>query len=94
MIQSMFENKKIKVEYIEKYISEATNITYIFRISIKDFDTPILNIEYDAIEEIICKTYIENDEIANIPKSHVAYKMFSLIEYEVIEIIRFIIKHL
>ena len=94
MIQSMFENKKIKVEYIEEYISEDTNRTYIFRICIKDFDTPTLNIEYDAIEEIISKTYIENDELVNVPKSHVVYKMFGLIEYEVLEIIRFIIKHL
>jgi hypothetical protein len=90
----MFENKKIKVEYIEERISENTNRTYVFRICIKDFDTPTLNIEYDAIEEIISKTYIENDEPVNVLKSHVVYKMFSLIEYEVLEIIRFIIKHL
>jgi len=94
MIQSIFENSKMRIEYIEQHISDTTNIIYVFKVDIKDFDTPILNIEYDTIEEIIFKTYIENDELANIPKSHVAYKMFSLIEYEVIEIIRFIIKHL
>jgi hypothetical protein len=94
MIQSIFENRKMRIEYIEQHISDTNNITYVFKVGIKDFDTPILNIEYNTIEDIISKIYIENDELANIPKSHVVYKMFNLIEYEVLEIIRFIIKHL
>ncbi|HSQ87576.1 hypothetical protein [Romboutsia sp.] len=94
MVQSLFENRKMRIEYIEDRISETTNRMHIFKVCIKDFDTPILNIEYDSSEDIISKTYIENDELANIPKSHVAYKMFSLMEYQVLEIMRFIIKHL
>ena len=52
-----------------------------------------LNIVYAVQEDTIVKTYID-EQFENVPKSHVVYKMFSLIEYEVIEIIRFMIEHM
>ncbi|WP_296647711.1 hypothetical protein [Romboutsia sp. 13368] len=89
----LFENGKLKIEYIEECIDNDVNRNLVFAINIKDFDTPTLNIVYDAKEDIIVKTYID-EQFENIPKSHVVYKMFSLIEYEVIEIIRFMIEHM
>lgn len=89
----LFENSKLKIKYIEECIDNDANRTLIFAIDIKDFDTPILNIVYGVKEDIIVKTYID-EQFENVPKSHVVYKMFSLIEYEVIEIIRFMIEHM
>ena len=79
--------------YIEECIDNDANRSFIFTVDIKDFDTPTLNLVYDLEEDIIVKTYID-EQFENIPKSHVVYKMFSLIEYEVIEIIRFMIDHM
>ena len=78
---------------IEECIDNDANRSFIFTVDIKDFDTPTLNLVYDLEEDIIVKTYID-EQFENIPKSHVVYKMFSLIEYEVIEIIRFMIDHM
>ena len=84
---------KGKIEYIEECIDNDANRSFIFTVDIMDFDTPTLNLVYDLEEDIIIKTYID-EQFENIPKSHVVYKMFSLIEYEVIEIIRFMIDHM
>ena len=89
----LFENGKFKIEYIEECIDDNANCSFVFSIDIKDFDTPTLNIVYDIEENIISKTYIEG-QFEYIPKSHGVYKMFNLIEYEIIEIIKFMIKHL
>lgn len=89
----IFENNKLKIEYVEECIYENSNIGFVFSIDIKDFDTPTVNVVYDIEENIISKTYIE-EKFENIPKSHVAYKMFTLIEYEVIDIIQFMIRHI
>lgn len=89
----LFENRKLKIEYIEECIDDDANRSFLFNVDIKDFDTPILNLVYDLEENIISKSYID-EQFENIPKSHVVYKMFSLIEYEVIEIIRFMIDHM
>ncbi len=89
----LFENGKLKIEYIEECIDNDANRSLLFAVNIKDFDAPTLNLVYDMEEEIIAKTYIE-EQFENIPKSHVVYKMFSLIEYEVIEIIKFMIIHM
>ena len=89
----LFENVKFKIEYIEDCIDNDANRSFIFTVDIKDFDTPTLNLVYDLEEDIIVKTYID-EQFENIPKSHVVYKMFNLIEYEVIEIIRFMIDHM
>jgi len=89
----LFENGKLKIEYIEECIDNDANRSFVFTVNIKDFDTPTLNLVYDVKEDIIVKTYID-EQFENIPKSHVVYKMFSLIEYEVIEIIRFMITHM
>ena len=89
----LFENNKLKIKYIEECIDNDVNITLVFAIDIKDFDTPTLNIVYGVKEDMIVKTYID-EQFENVPKSHVVYKMFSLIEYEVIEIIRFMIEHM
>lgn len=88
-----FENRKIEIEYIEESENNINDKSHIFKVSIKDFDTPNLNIEYDYRESIILRTWIE-EGVENIPKSHVVHKMFSLIEYEVIEIIKFMINHM
>ena len=89
----LFENGKLKIEYIEECIDDKANRSFVFSVGIKDFDTPTLNLVYDMKEDIIVKTYID-EQFENIPKSHVVYKMFSLIEYEVTEIIRFMIEHM
>lgn len=89
----LFENSKLKIKYIEEFIDNDVNRNLVFAIDIKDFDTPILNIVYGVKEDMIVKTYID-EQFENVPKSHVVYKMFSLIEYEVIEIIRFMIEHM
>ena len=89
----LFENGKFKIEYIEECIDNDANRSFIFTVDIQDFDTPTLNLVYDLEEDIIIKTYID-EQFENITKSHVVYKMFSLIEYEVIEIIRFMIDHM
>lgn len=89
----LFENGKFKIEYIEECIDNDANRSFVFTVDIKDFDTPTLNLVYDLEEDIIVKTYID-EQFENIPKSHVVYKMFRLIEYEVIEIIRFMIVHM
>lgn len=89
----LFENGKLKIKYIEECIDDDANRSFVFTVNIKDFDTPILNLVYDSEEDIIVKTYID-EQFENIPKSHVVYKMFSLIEYEVIEIIKFMINHM
>ena len=74
----LFENRKIKIKYIEEYIDDYSNRSFLFTIDIKDFDTPILNLVYDVKESIISKTYLDK-QFENIPKSHIVYKMFSLI---------------
>lgn len=89
----LFENSKLKIKYIEECIDNDVNRILVFAIDIKDFDTPTLNIVYGVKEDMIVKTYID-EQFENVPKSHVVYKMFSLIEYEVIEIIRFMIEHM
>ena len=89
----LFENTKLKIKYIEEFIDNDVNRNLVFAIDIKDFDTPTLNIVYAVQEDTIVKTYID-EQFENVPKSHVVYKMFSLIEYEVIEIIRFMIEHM
>ncbi|WP_042276662.1 hypothetical protein [Faecalimicrobium dakarense] len=92
-METKFENRKMIIEYIEKNSDIIKDKSYIFKVSIKDFDTPNLNIEYDSSEDTIVRTWIEED-VANIPKSHVVHKIFSLIEYEVVEVIKFMIKHI
>lgn len=89
----LFENSKLKIEYIEECIDNDVNRNFIFAVNIKDFDTPLLNLVYNLEEDIIVKTYID-EQFENISKSNVVYKMFSLIEYEVIEIIKFMINHM
>lgn len=91
-MEALFENEKLKIHYL-KECNEVKSKMYLFSIDIKDFDTPILNIEYDGNEDSVIRTWIdERDE--NIPKSHVVYKLFSLIEFEVCEIMKFMIKHI
>ncbi|RDY23707.1 hypothetical protein CHF27_007175 [Romboutsia maritimum] len=94
MSQITFENRKLKINYIEKYITDTNNRTYIFDVDIKDFDTPILSVEYSENEEAILRTWIRDEESDNAPKNHVVYKLFSLIEFEVFEIMKFMIKHI
>jgi hypothetical protein len=90
-MQAIFENQKIKVILIDR--DDLENKSHIFKIEIKEFDTPVLNIEYDESEDAIITTWIE-DDVDSAPKGHVIYKLFSLIEFEVCEIIKFIIKHM
>ncbi len=90
-MQAIFENQKIKVILIDQ--DDLENKSHIFKIEIKEFDTPALNIEYDESEDAIITTWIE-DDVDSSPKGHVIYKLFSLIEFEVCEIIKFIIKHM
>ena len=73
---------------------DIKNKTHIFTINIKEFDTPPLNVEYDDNDKVIIRTWIEEEEDENGPKSHVIYKLFSLIEFEVSEIMQFIIRHI
>lgn len=93
-MQAIFENRKLSIEFLSKDEEEVENRRYKFKVDIKDFDTPDVNIEYDGTENVIIRTWIDEDGEVNIPKSHVAYKMFSLIEYEVLEIIQFLVKHM
>lgn len=94
MSQITFENRKLKINYIEKYITDTNNRTHIFDVDIKDFDTPILSVEYSENEEVILRTWIRDEKSDNAPKNHVVYKLFSLIEFEVFEIMKFMIKHI
>lgn len=94
MVQTIFENRKIKLEYIEEIEEGVRNSKYKFKLDIKDFDTPCLGIEYDDNEDVISRTWIEDYNFDNDAKGHVVYKIFSLIEYEVIEIMKFMIKHI
>ncbi|RDY25705.1 hypothetical protein CHL78_016830 [Romboutsia weinsteinii] len=94
MIQTSFENRKLKIEYIEEVEEGIKSSKYKFRVDIKDFDTPCLGIEYDEDEDVIERIWIEEDGFDNDAKGHVVYKIFSLIEYEVIEIMKFMIKHI
>ena len=55
----LFENVKFKIEYIEECIDNDANRSFIFTVDIKDFDTPTLNLVYDLEEDIIVKTYID-----------------------------------
>lgn len=89
-----FENSKLKIEFIDERISDSRKRVFIFRLDINDFDTPQLNIEYESEEELINRIWIDEETSINVPKSHVAYKIFTLLEYEVTEIIKFMIKHL
>lgn len=91
---AIFESQKFRIECIEDNQDNVDNKRYGFRICIKDFDTPDLNIEYDDNEKIVVRTWINECESENSPKNHVVYKMFSLIEYEALEIIQFLIKHM
>lgn len=93
-MKAKFENSKIEIEFVREKINDLGNKSFIFKVDIKDFDTPKLNIEYETKENTIHRTWIEDEEDVNVPKSHVVYKIFTLIEYEVIEIIKFMIEHL
>lgn len=93
-MKALFENQKLKLNYLKSCDEDTKNKTYIFNIDIKDFDTPILNIEYDDKDKVIIRTWIEYEEDDNIPKNHVVYKLFSLIEFEVCEIMHFMVKHI
>ena len=55
----LFENGKFKIKYIEECIDNDANRSFIFTVDIKDFDTPTLNLVYDLEEDIIVKTYID-----------------------------------
>lgn len=90
-MEALFENQKLKVTYFGE-CDDVKNKMQIFYIDIKEFDTPTLNLEYDDNDKVVVRTWIENDE--NEPKSHLIYKLFSLIEFEVCEIMQFIIKHI
>ena len=91
-MEALFENQKLKVTYLGSCDEDIKNKTHIFTINIKEFDTPPLNVEYD--DNDIIRTWIEEEEDENGPKSHVIYKLFSLIEFEVSEIMQFIIRHI
>ena len=93
-MESLFENQKLKVKYLVSCDEDIKNKTHIFTINIKEFDTPPLNVEYDDNDKVIIRTWIEEEEDENGPKSHVIYKLFSLIEFEVSEIMQFIIRHI
>ena len=93
MSQITFENRKLKINFKDECLNDMNDKTYLFDVDIKDFDTPILNIEYDENEGVILRTYIEEENFENSPKNHIVYKIFSLIEFEVIEIMKFMIKH-
>lgn len=91
---AIFESSKFKIELIGGNQENLDNKRYDFKITIKDFDTPDLHIEYDDNEKVVVRTWINEEESENSPKNHVVHKMFSLIEYEVLEIIQFLIKHM
>ena len=93
-MEALFENQKLKVTYLGSCDEDIKNKTHIFTINIKEFDTPPLNVEYDDNDKVIIRTWIEEEEDENGPKSHVIYKLFSLIEFELSEIIQFIIRHI
>lgn len=93
-MEALFENQKLKVTYLGTCDEDVKNKTHIFTINIKEFDTPPLNVEYDDNDKVIIRTWIEEEEDENGPKSHVIYKLFSLIEFEVSEIMQFIIRHI
>ncbi|MBC5997293.1 hypothetical protein EAI30_02990 [Romboutsia ilealis] len=93
-MEALFENQKLKVTYLGTCDEDIKNKTHIFTINIKEFDTPPLNVEYDDNDKVIIRTWIEEEEDENGPKSHVIYKLFSLIEFEVSEIMQFIIRHI
>lgn len=90
-MQAVFENEKIRVMLTTK--EDIENESHIFKLDIKEFDTPVLNIEYDEGEDAVIRTWIE-DDVDNSPKGHIVYKLFSLVEFEVYDIIKFIIKHI
>ncbi|WP_286317157.1 hypothetical protein [Romboutsia ilealis] len=89
----LFENSKLKIEYIEECIDNNVNKSFVFAVNIKDFDTPLLNLVYDLEKDIIVKTYVD-EQFENMSKINVVYKMFNLIKYEVIEIIKFMVNHM
>ncbi len=93
-MEALFENQKLKVTYLGTCDEDIKNKTHIFTINIKEFDTPPLNVEYDDNDKVIIRTWIEEEEDENGPKSHIIYKLFSLIEFEVSEIMQFIIRHI
>ena len=93
-MEALFENQKLKVTYLGSCDEDIKNKTHIFTINIKEFDTPPLNVRYDDNDKVIIRTWIEEEEDENGPKSHVIYKLFSLIEFEVSEIMQFIIRHI
>lgn len=91
---AIFESSKFKIQCLDENQNNIENKRYEFEVSIKDFDTPDLHIEYDDNEKVVVRTWINECESENSPKNHVVYKMFSLIEYEALEIIQFLIKHM
>lgn len=91
---AIFESSKFKIEYIVSDEDIVDYKRYEFKVCLKDFDTPDLHIEYDDIEKVVVRTWINEEESKNSPKNHVVYKMFNLIEYEVLEIVQFLIKHM
>ncbi len=93
-MKSKFENSKIEIEFVEEKVNDMSNKSFIFNVDIKDFDTPKLNVEYEIKEGLINRAWIDEKGEINLPKSHVVYKIFTLVEYEVSEIIKFMIKHL
>ena len=92
-MEALFENQKLKVTYLGICDDDTRNNTHTFKINVKEFDTPVLNVEYDDNDKVIIRTWIDEED-ENIPKSHIVYKLFSLIEFEVLEIMRFIIIHI
>ena len=92
-MEALFENQKLKLTYLGICDDDTRNNTHIFNINIKEFDTPFLNVEYDDNDKVIIRTWIDEED-ENIPKSHIVYKLFSLIEFEVLEIMKFIIMHI
>lgn len=90
----IFESSKLKIEYIVNDEDTVDYKRYEFKVCLKDFDTPDLYIEYDDIEKVLVRTWIKDEESENPPKNHIVYKMFNLIEYEVLEIVQFLIKHM
>lgn len=90
----LFENNKLSVTYYGNCENDVNSKTHRFKVYIKDFNAPILNLEYDDEDNVIIRTWIEDTEEDNGPKGHIAYKLFSLIEFEVCEIMKFIIRHI
>ncbi|MGL5695020.1 MAG: hypothetical protein ACRCXA_13140 [Peptostreptococcaceae bacterium] len=93
-MEALFENNKFKITYYGQCENDVDSKTHRFNIYIKDFNAPILNLGYDDNEDVIIRTWIEDKDEDNGPKGHIIYKLFSLIEFEVCEVMKFIIRHI